>query len=58
MLIMEFFQSATLDGGKLVKTEKHNSDNIDETINGGTKTQKMLTDEELFAACGGVTAHK
>ena len=51
------FQSATLDGGKLI-SKNENSDEEDEENVVEKRNCVDLTDEELFKACGGLTAHK
>ena len=53
------FQSATLDGGKLISKKEDVSDedsDIDSDIT--SKNFNKLTDDELFKAVGGLTAHK
>ena len=50
------FQSATLDGGKLI-SKNENSDEDEENVD-EKRNCVDLTDEELFKACGGLTAHK
>ena len=46
---------ATLDSGKMVKaTEDSDSDDDEEEFAKG----QQLTDDQLFKACGGMTAHK
>jgi len=52
-----FVQSATLDGGKLI-SKNENSDEEDEENVVEKRNCVDLTDEELFKACGGLTAHK
>ena len=60
-----YFQTATLkDGAKLVvasnsksKSDSESSDNDDESADLKPK-KKRLTDDEIFKACGGMTAHK
>merc|ERR1712126_632656 len=51
-----FVQSATLDGGKLI-SKNENSDEDEENVDEKSNCVD-LTDEELFKACGGLTAHK
>lgn len=54
-----FVQSSTLDGGKMIDNpEKEKDEKTQISLNSSTSNQKTLTDEELFAACGGLTAHK
>ena len=38
--------------------EKEKEEKTQISLNSSTNNQKTLTDEELFAACGGLTAHK
>merc|ERR1712018_355722 len=53
-----FVQSATLDSGKLI-SNPGNTEGDDNQINDKqSKKPVELTDEELFKACGGLTAHK
>lgn len=55
-----FIKSATLDEGKLVDNGQKSTDKDkrDSCEISGIKQSKTLTDDELFAACGGLTAHK
>ena len=51
-----FVKSETLTEGKVVKLDKEacsNSEDDEERVK-----KRQLTDEELFEACGGMTAHK
>ena len=53
------FQASTLDGGKMIDNPKKEKEKKTQfSLNSSTNNQKTLTDEELFAACGGLTAHK
>lgn len=54
-----FVQSATLDGGKLISKKEDESDEDSDTDSDITsKNFNKLTDDELFKAVGGLTAHK
>ena len=55
-----FVKSETLKGGKVVKVDKDNncSSSEDDDVDSKAGKKRQLTDEELFEACGGMTAHK
>lgn len=55
-----FVQSSTLDGGKLIDTGESSTDTKQHEEQSASvgKEPLRLTDEELFLACGGLTAHK
>merc|ERR1712226_1467842 len=52
-----FVQSATLESGKLIRNQG-STKGEDEINDKQCKKAVELTDEELFKACGGLTAHK
>merc|ERR1712212_1400671 len=51
-----FLKSGTLNDGVVTKDSSDDSDSSDDEST--NNPIKMLTDEELFKACGGRTAHK
>merc|ERR1712212_883358 len=51
-----FLKSGTLNDGVVTKDSSDDSDSSDDEST--NNPMKMLTDEELFKACGGRTAHK
>ena len=54
-----FIKSATLQAGEMIESKKEIENEVIEDKNETDKgTVKALTDEELFEACGGLTAHK
>merc|ERR1712029_371449 len=61
-LYSQFVQSATLTNGILEESSKPNSGNASSDSSDSDDEEedkfKRLTDEELFKACGGLTAHK
>lgn len=57
LLYGSFLKSGTLENGKMTKQNSRSSDSDSSDSEAGVKN-KVLTDEELLAACGGRTAHK
>ncbi len=59
-LYAQFTKGGTLEGGKMVEEEqKHdNSQKMEEDKDDEKISFKKISDDELFAACGGLTAHK
>ena len=57
-----FVKSATLQHGEMIKEEEEKdekkNDSEDEEEEKVPEALSKLTDEELFEACGGMTAHK
>ncbi|XP_077296204.1 G patch domain-containing protein 4-like [Arctopsyche grandis] len=53
-----FVQTATLTNGEMVQNESEKSHVIEKKDDEPDNKAKVLTDEELFAACGKRTAHK
>ena len=58
-LIAHIFQTATLDSGTMVSrvSNKAERDSDDSDSEKGASRER-LDDEQLFEACGGMTAHK
>ena len=60
-MIVDAFQTATLDSGTMVSRVSEadkDSDDDDEKKEGSSKGRERLDDDQLFEACGGMTAHK
>ena len=58
---IDIFQTATLDSGTMVSRVSEvakDSDDDDDEKEGGSKGRERLDDNQLFEACGGMTAHK
>lgn len=55
LFLLYSIQSGTFESGKMTSTKKDDSDSdSDDEVEKGEK----LTDDQLFKACGGMTAHK
>ena len=59
-MIVDAFQTATLDSGTMVSrvSEAVKDSDDDEEKEGSSKGRERLDDDQLFEACGGMTAHK
>ena len=61
-MIVDAFQTATLDSGTMVsrvsEAVKDSDDDDDKKKEGSSKGRERLDDDQLFEACGGMTAHK
>ena len=59
-MIVDAFQTATLDSGTMVSrvSEAVKDSDDDDKKEGSSKGRERLDDDQLFEACGGMTAHK
>ena len=57
-ILIDLFQTETLTNGSVKSAEAVESSDSDSDNGSSNPAKRQLTDEEIFQACGGLTAHK